>query len=429
MFSQTAYNVGPAGAAYAKTIQENVPENKVFHGDTNKSLFRQTYGQFTMYQQAMIVQSFMNSGLGVPMTVDLVKNTDYLKEQYIIGDFPGLRINPDGGYSECSWVNAAAFYAIKSVEFKIGSQTVFTLDGLAMLIMTELMGLLDQYAQMIGYCKTKAQLIRESQFDRTLYAPLIGLPFQNRHDMAFATGGVTFHGMRCCVNTRSPAEMVVCYGNVQNKRGFYALPRQISNDQPIQGNSVHFRLGGNYIFAAPKEKTALVHGYTESMFREWLHIANFQIPASKVPHREVRDITIKGPVAFIAITIRSQADLLAGNWTKGCQNSGLDWVKELMVITGCTAIEDGLPPSFYRTGKILETFHHDIDRYTYVFSFEQDATSKQMTGQRTLTNSEGVKISGLYEACDSILEVDVHAVIYNAWYTEKGTGGKIWANC
>jgi hypothetical protein len=99
-----------------------------------------------------------------------------------------------------------------------------------------------------------------------------------------------------------------------------------------------------------------------------------------------------------------------------------------MVVTGSTAIEDGLPASFYRQAKMIESFKHGSDLYTYVFSFETDATSRQMTGHRNMTNSEGVKIAGLYAPCKEMLNVDIYLCSYNAWYTENGTGGKVWGN-
>jgi len=158
-----------------------------------------------------------------------------------------------------------------------------------------------------------------------------------------------------------------------------------------------------------------------------LKIGEFQIAASATNQRQVKELNVKGPVAYIAVTIRKKDDIDAGRWLKDCQDNGLDWVKELMIITGSVALEDGLPAPFYRTAKIVSAFKRGIDRHTYLFSFETNGNSTQMTGHRNLTNSEGVKLSALYAPSSSILEVEVYASVYNAWYTENGTGGKIFA--
>jgi hypothetical protein len=362
-------------------------EDDIFHLGAKFTQWRQKWNKYTAHQQAMILHGLQNTGLGNPMSGDLIKNTDFLYSSYVVQHYPGIRANTDAGVNESSWINCPAFYSIRDLNFKIGSQTMFTIDGHAMLLMTELMGKLDDYAQMIGFCKTRRQLINESRYDRTLYAPLMGLPFHDRPDLAFSVGAIAFHGVKANLTARPLNEMVVNYGGVVTKKGLYALPKQIATDQPIQSNAVQFAFATNAVWVSAEERLSLIHGYNESIFREVVKVGEFQIAASATWHREVRDINVKGPVAFLAVTIRSKADIESGNWIKTCQNSGLDWVKEIMIITGSTALEDGLPASFYRTGKIVEAFKRDIDRYVYVFSFETDANSRQMTGHRNLTNS------------------------------------------
>lgn len=397
MATQTSFNPGSSGANYAHVIMG--AEDDLFHLGAKDTQWKQKWRKYTAHQAAMIVQALQNSGLGAPMSAELIRNTDFLYTSYIVQTYPAIRPATEAGVNECSWVNCPAFYSIRDLTFKIGSQNIFQIDGLAMLMMTELLGQLDANADNIGYCKTRRNLINQSRFDRTLYAPMIGLPFQGRPDLALSVGAIAFHGVKVSLVSRPLNEMVVNYGGVITKKGLYALPRQISTDQPIQANAVHFSIASNCVWVQAEERLSLIHGYNETVFREVCKVGEFQIPASSTYHREVKPIEVKGPVAFVALTIRSQDDIKAGNWIKCCQDSGLDWVKEIMLITGSTPIEDGLPASFYRTGKIVEAFKHDIDRYTYVFSFETDALSRQPTGHRNLTNAEGVKISALYAPC------------------------------
>lgn len=76
----------------------------------------------------------------------------------------------------------------------------------------------------------------------------------------------------------------------------------------------------------------------------------------------------KGPVAYMWLTVQAREDgkndflfskkekVELGNWTKLCNDYGLDYISQFMLITGTTAREDGLPAPYYRTGKILESF-------------------------------------------------------------------------
>lgn len=376
----------------------------------------------------MILQILQNSGLGSPMGGEIIKNTDYLYSGYIVQFYPGMRPNTEAGVTESSWVNCAALYSLNNINFKVGSAEIFQIDGHAMLTVTELMGKLRDYASMIGFCMTRKQLINESRYDRTLFAPLMGLPFHDRPDMAFAVGGISYHGFRVNVTSKALNEMCVNYGNVVTKKGVYALPRCISTGEAMTANAVQFAIAAECVWVSKQERASLVHGYDEKVFREICRVGQFQIPASTSWRRLSNPIDVKGPTAWIAIVIRAKSDIDAGNWVKTCQDSGLDHVKEIMLYTGSTPVEDGLPASFYRTGKIIQSFKHGIDRYIYVFSFETNANSWQMTGHRNFTNSEGSKVAGYYAPSASVLEVDVYACIYNATYTEKGTGGKVWQN-
>jgi len=361
------------------------------------------------------------------MSIDLLKNVDYLYDCYLVQFFPAIATNSDAGSSEVSWVNCPAFYSIKDLVFKIGSQNLFSIEGMAMFLASEFAGKLDCYADMIGFCKTRKQLINQSKYDRTLFAPLAGLPFQDQTQTAFNLGSLAFHGLKLCINSRQLPEMIVDYSSVTTKKGFYALPKQVSTNQPIQANAVQFAFASGCVWTSKAERAKLTNAYHETIFREMLKIGEFQIAASATNQRQVKELNVKGPVAYIAVTIRKKDDIDAGRWLKDCQDNGLDWVKELMIITGSVALEDGLPAPFYRTAKIVSAFKRGIDRHTYLFSFETNGNSTQMTGHRNLTNSEGVKLSALYAPSSSILEVEVYASVYNAWYTENGTGGKIFA--
>lgn len=128
--------------------------------------------------------------------------------------------------------------------------------------------------------------------------------------------------------------MVVNYGGVNTKKGLYALPKEIATDAPVSSGSVQFVLATNCVWVSADERTGLIHGYNESIFKEAMVAAEQTIQASATQQRINVDLNIKGPCAYIAVTIQSRADLDAGNWTKLCQDSGEDWITELMLVTG-----------------------------------------------------------------------------------------------
>lgn len=116
----------------------------------------------------MILQQLQNQGCGHTMSSTLLKTPDMLYSSYVGQYYPGIVGNSDAGVQESSWVNAPALYSIKSLALKIGSQPMFSMNGHAMLCLMELSGDLDKYASMIGFCKTKSQLIANSRRDQHL---------------------------------------------------------------------------------------------------------------------------------------------------------------------------------------------------------------------------------------------------------------------
>ena len=175
----------------------------------------------------MIMQTLQNQGCGHNMTGALIKTPDFMYTSYIAQFYPGIVPNSDAGVQESSWVNAVSLYSVKSLTIKIGSQPMFTLNGHSMLVLMELSGDLDKYASMIGFCKTKAQLIANSRRDQVLFAPMVGMPFQGRPDLAYSIGAIAFHGVNADLQSRALNESVVNYGGVNTKKGLYALPKEI----------------------------------------------------------------------------------------------------------------------------------------------------------------------------------------------------------
>jgi len=420
----TNYSSQGAGANYAFMTMGT--EDDIFFDGATSTQWKQVWEKYTPHQAAMLQQSFQNVGLGKNNVCTLNKTPDFLYTSYLMMYLPAIRANVDSGVEECAWVNSAGTTAIRSLSIKIGNQAVFQIDGHQILALIELFGLLDNYKDQIGFSYTRNQQIADSKRDRYLFVPMLGLPFFDRPDTAFNIGSIAFHQVTCEVSTRPLSDMTINFGSGANPIQAYALPIEINTNAVISATSVDMALATNCVWVSGQERAGLIQGYNEIMFKEHLKAAECTVAATNSSQRVEIDVSIKGPCTYIFVTIQSQADLDAKNYTKLCQDTGLDYITEMMLITGSTAREDGLPAQAYRTLKVLESFKSLPHRHIYVLAFETDSTSHQMTGHQNFTNVDKIKFSALYQPHSSPLQVRVDAGVYNGVYTEKGSGGRIW---
>jgi hypothetical protein len=235
-------------------------EDDIFCANTKNTRYRQHWNKYLPSQRSLILQHLQNQGCGNSMVSTLIKTPDYLSTSYVGEFFPAIAPNSDGDVQECSWVNAAPVYAIKTLSIKIGSQLMFSVNGHMMLVLMDLYGQTEDCAEMIGYFKTKAQLIANSKRDRHYTVPMVGMPFQGREDLAFATGAVAFHQISCELQSRPISELIVNYGSFNTKRGLLSLPKEVKTGTPISSTSVQFVLATNCVWVGKEEKSTLVHG-------------------------------------------------------------------------------------------------------------------------------------------------------------------------
>jgi len=291
----------------------------------------------------------------------------------------------------------------------------------------EFMGVLEDYAQMVGFCFTREQLIEESRFDVVHMAPWIGFPMQGRPDLTYAIGTIAFHPINFEQQNRSINELVVNYdGAILKGRGLQALPLEITTGSVVSNNSVDFTLANTCVWVSSEERLSLLNGYNEIIFKEHISAGEHTEPANNSEKKVTIDLSVKGPCTYIFLTIQSRTDVENGNWTKLCDDTGLDYIKELMLITGNTPREDALPASYYRQGKIIECFKRSIRRHVYLIAFETNGNSKQFTGHQTMTNVEKLQLVCVVKPHAQPLDFKAHAGVYNGAYTERGGGGRIW---
>jgi len=422
-FSNNYVSAG-AGATYQFLTMGT--EDDLFYEGATYTAWKQVWSKYTPHAAAEVIQQFQNVGFGQLCVCNLNKTPDMLYSSYVMQNYPAIMPNTAVGVEYASWVNAPALYAIQTITLTIGSQVIFNADGVTMLVLCELMGLLEHYAPSIGYNLTKNQLIADSQRNRNLYAPFVGFPFQDRPDLAFPIGTIAFHTVSLNLQTRSLTNMVVNYGGVAASTGLYALPIQVSTNSVVSNTSVAMALATTCVWLSQAERLDLVQGYNEIIFKQLVNAATYTVPVSTTSQKLAINLTIKGPVLYFWIIIQSQNDLNNGTWTKCCQDTGEDWITQMMIITDGTAREDGMPADTYRTLKIVESFKTSIRRHVYVLAFETDDTNPQMTGHDNFTNVNVAQFSALYCPNPYPLNVTINAVVYNGAWTQNGTGGVIW---
>lgn len=422
---QPTFVSGGGGANYHYLTMGR--EDEPFFEGAKCTQWKQKWNKYTPHQAQIVVQPLSNSGLGKTMSCNLMKLTDYLLDCWTVQKWAGIAPNTDAGVTKSSWINAKALWSILHHVLKVAAQPMFKLDGNAQLVMMELNGDTEMYASMIGYYFTKNQLIVESKYDVYHFAPWYGFPFHDRPDRAFGIGGIAYHQVSTEIVTRSVEDCVVNYNGVITKgKGMSAMPLRISNGKPVDGDAVEFTLATNCVWVSPAERFNLVHGYNETIFDEHIVAGEFSIAPHNQEHKIEQEINIKGPCTWIAITIIAREDKRIGNILKGCDNYGRDYIKEIMLLTGTTAREDSLPAPFNRIAKPISVFKNGIRRFIYLFAFMTNGKSKQFTGHQNMTNAEKLKIAAILHPHDDTLDFRVDANVLNAYYTERGAGGRIW---
>lgn len=402
-------------------------EDDAFHDGADTTQFMQTFDKYTPHHAAVVVQPVNNSGPGKTGSANLIKTPDLLFKTHVWIARAGIEPNPEAGPIEQSYVNALGFFVHKSVALKVGAQTIVALDGLTMLVLAELTGLLHQYAENVGLCYSRAELIAHSRRPAHLFVPLVGMPFHDRADLTFWVGTLAYHNASLELSARDANQLVVTYGMPARGRGMYAIPREVGSGAPFGDSSLRLALATQCVWLGRRERALLLKSYKEQIFTEYVPVGQSAVAPSSHAHRHNIEVSVKGPVRFFFVKVRSVDDLQAGNWLKSCDDAGRDYLREMMLYTGSTAVEDPLPASVYRTLKVTDAFGTESWLYTYVLPFETDARSRQMTGHMNATNLERLTLALVFNAHSRPLVVDSVFAVYNGVYGERGNIGKLWA--
>lgn len=427
--SVTPYAPKGAGAQYA--FQMMGIEDDFFHKDTDpekESFRRQTWVKYTPHHTAYIIQQFSNTGLGQAITCQLSKQPSYMSSTFLAGHWKAIVPNAAAGITSCSYVNGRMYHSTLMATISVGNQLIHKTTGLTAYILHDLSDEMDTFGRYAGVFKTRQGLINDSRQDSWKYLHMKGWSFvDSAHpERSWAIGGVAYHPVPCTFTMNSIDKLVVNYSRISTNSGFSALPMELGSGTPVNKDTASMLLMTNCVFSGAKEEELITHGVTECVIREMYTIAQKTIPRSTTQQTVNIELDCKGPVTFVAIILRSAKDLASGNWMRDVNQNGGLFADNCMLKLGNTYLEDGLPADFYIGPKRQDAFRTEDKRHIFVWSFETDANSKQMTGHLNTTNMDKVMYTASIPPHDDDIVLDGIMSVYNGWYTFNGTCSTVW---
>lgn len=415
------YKPNASGVSLAfMTLSE---EDDVFHADAKNSLFVQSWEKYAISKHCNLNLQTSEETLGRTSTTVPPKNCDFIRQIFVLQNFLGIKPNTASGVTDSMYVNAVALRSIEMFEVKTGTLPLFRWNGMVLFLLLELYGLLDHYAEHIGYCKTRAELSRQSKQDHWYAAPCIAFPGHRRTDQALNMNGFSYNSPTFHLKTRRPDELF--YNVSSSSSALTVAPIVISTGKAFDEKSVQMGISIEAYWISGAERDAIAKPYREVIYPEYGIAGSREIaPAAKLQKEDI-PLEMKGPVKWVALVLQSESDIKSGAWTKFGPSSG-DYISEAMLYTGSVEREDGLPAPMLRGARLVEVFKVNPKRQIYIFSFEEDDTNPQMTGHQTMSNLDKLKMQAWVQPHDDTLVASVYYSAYQGWYTELGHGGSVW---
>lgn len=413
------FQPGASGVAFAYMTQSE--EDTIFSDNAVATMWKQEFERFMPSKFANINYAFTNSGAGKRGETTLLRSVDYLSSSMTITYAPALAPRVENGVTECSYVNALGFALLNNIQFRISTQNLYTMEGFVMFVLCDLLGLLEEYAEMIGYCKTKTQLIAQSKTSRYIATPLIGFPFQNGPDSAFACCGVNYFPINCVVNVRGLNDLFINYSDLAETPN--AVPRNLISGEILTKDDINMILSSKNVWCTKPERDSMATNYNETIFPEFRVVGHADVSSGPDGQKVPFAIDMKGPVNFVILIAQEKQNIDSGNWTNFASSDGSDIVQQFNIITGNTARQDSLPGVVQRL-KCVELFGQRSTGCVYLLEFCNNG--RTISGHQSFTNIDK-------QSCVVYLNkhADVHLTLiageYNAIWSELGNSGRVWA--
>jgi hypothetical protein len=421
----------PAGAGCQLAYLTRSDEETPFFGEVTdkdtKSQWNQAYDKITWHANAIMIYPYTNSGAGRTQNADISRTPDFMGKCWDLTSWVGLKPNYDQGVKQSHYVNARGVFHMANLSVKVGSQPLFEIDPIRMLMIMDLLGLTSHYKELIGLHYNVQSLIEDSQKPTITITPFVGFPFQVHPQQALNVGTFAAHKLTACKVTQPLTKLVV--NEVIGKgRGSFYMPFNMATDQVVQPDDIQSVMAAECYWVTKAERSIITGGYREVFYKEWKVVGQQTFEATSKPKEVFVDVDCKGLVHQVFAIVQSQDDLDKLNWTKCCDDKGQDYIQDIMLVTADKPREDGLPAVYYRRARISEYFKTKQNRHIYcIFNADTNPLNvTQITGGQGMTDISKIKVAMTVLPTSKALTVTIVSAEQNAFYTEKTSGFRVW---
>ena len=221
------------------------------------------------------------------------------------------------------------------------------------------------------------------------------------------------------MNSRALADCFINYSDLADVPS--SVPRNLVTGETLSKDDFNMILASNNVWTTKVERDAMIANYNDVIFPEYHICGHHDVTAGKAG-KIVFPIDAKGAINFFVLIAQEKKNI-DNNWTNFSSSDGVDLIEQFNIITGNVAHEDSLPAVVQR-GKFVEIFGKKPVGCMYLQSYCNDGRS--ISGHLNFTNVDK-------QTCAVMLKdhPDLHLTLvcgsYNAWWTELGQGGKVWA--
>lgn len=278
------------------------------------------------------------------------------------------------------YINAIGQFLIKAASLVIGGHVIDTLYNDYLFMWEELSGKAGKrLAEMIGKRFTRAQLVEDSRFNRTLYVPL-PFWFTQCSGNALPMCSLQFHAVQVHIRFEELRKSIqVSQPNVQ--------VLNVNTGAPIANGDLTARLDTTYVYLDCEERDLFSTGCFEQL------ITQVQPASISGSGKELRvDLNFNHPVIELIFAVRRQKQELINNWFNYSGFFGLDPVKSVSLFL------NNAPRFSQREGKYFRTVqpyqHHSNipDAFIYNYCFALHPEEPQPSGSCNFSRIDSVKL-------------------------------------
>lgn len=213
-------------------------------------------------------------------------------------------------------------------------------------------------------------------------------------------------------------------------RGNLPVPINLLTGQELADKDLSMSLITRGTYFLKHHRKEMQRGSLETMYKELIPIVQ-DVSVSKWTsgdHRvEIPNITIRGPMVGIFLTVQSEIDIKNNNRTKFCRDNGEDIVKYAALYAGSWCREDGLMIELQRFN-IQETYPDQPGTClaTIFLATSHDWKHPEPQGASDYTAGTDMKLILILAKHEDPIIVNAEALIWNGWWQEELNIGKVW---